>query len=146
MRAPIKKKENDTPLLFNSFSLLMGVLLFLALRSNQPEGYFSPHHLTCPTVCLVTDKPSGFALCLAPADGTMVLMGHSGVLEIAQGSTEGRPYRMSNSNTIRTVLCHGEMWGMDEPVPWQQKQREGSIAKTPKATLHALFLGFSYHQ
>lgn len=92
MSAPIKKKK-DTPLLFNSFFLLMGVPLFLALQSNQPEGYFSPRHLTCPAVCLVTDKPSGFALCLVPADGTLVLMGHSGVLEIAQGRAEGRSYR-----------------------------------------------------
>lgn len=42
---------------------------------------------------------------------------------------------MSNSNTIRTVLSHGEMWGIDELAPWQQKQNEERIAKTPKATV-----------
>lgn len=48
--------------------------------------------------------------------------------------------------TLSGLKCQAEMWGMDEPVPWQQKQREGSIAKTPKATAHALFLDFPYHQ
>lgn len=137
--APIKKKQNDTPLFFNSSSLLMGIPLFLALQCNQPEGYFSPRHLTCPAACSVTDKPSGFALSFVPADGTVVLMGHSGVLESCKGEVL---QSVSNSNTILTVKCRGEMWGMDEPAPWQQKQRGGSIAKTPKATLHALFPGF----
>lgn len=79
----------------------------------------------------MTDKPSGFA----PTDGSVVLMGQPGVLEAAQGCVEE-----SNSNTIRTVKRPGEMWGMDEPAPWQQKQREGSVAKTPEATAPALFL------
>lgn len=57
--------------------------VFLALQTNQPEGYFSPCHLTCPTACSVTDTPSGSARSLVPADGTVVLMGHSDVLESA---------------------------------------------------------------
>lgn len=52
----------------------------------------------------------------------------------------------SNSSSIQTVKCQGEMRGMDEPVPWQQKQRGSSMAKTPRATVPALFLDFPYHQ
>lgn len=53
---------------------------------------------------------------------------------------------VSNSNSIQTVKCKGETWGTDEPAPWQPKQRNGSMAETPKSTVHALFLDFSYHQ
>lgn len=43
----------------------------------------------------------------------------------------------SNSNTSWTVKSLGEIWGMDEPVPWQQKQREGGVAETPEVTAPA---------
>lgn len=124
---PSKNKQN--PIFFNSFSVLWGVPLFLALQSNHPEGYFSPHHLTCPAVCSVTGKPSGLALSLVPADGTVVLMGHSGVLETV-GMCSGEVLQsVSNSNTIWAVKCQGKMWGMDKPAPWQQKQKEDSQGK-----------------
>lgn len=51
----------------------------------------------------------------------------------------------SNINTSWTVKCLGEISGMDEPVPWQQKQREGGVAETPEMTAPALFLDFPYH-
>ena len=60
----------------------------------------------------MTDKPSGFARSLVPADGTAVLMGHSGVPETALGREDGGGgflWSVSNSNTIWTVKCQGEM-------------------------------------
>lgn len=88
-------------------------------------------HLTCPSARSVTDKPSGSAA----TDGSVVLMGQPGVLE------------ESNSNAERTVKRRGENQGRDELVPWQQKQREGSVAETPEATVLALFpLDFPYLQ
>lgn len=97
---PSKKSRTLAPIFFNSLSFLMGVPLF---QSNQPEGYFSPRQLTCPAGRSLTDKPSGFALSLVPADGTAVLMGHSVVCrgEVLQN--------VSNSNTICTVKCQREM-------------------------------------
>lgn len=93
-----------------SFSILVGgVPLFLALQSYEPEGYSSPRHLTCPAVCSVTDKPSGFALSLVPADGTVVLMGHTGVLETRQGRAGEVLQSVSNSNAIWTVKCQRKM-------------------------------------
>ena len=121
-RAPIKKKNNDTPLFFHFQSLYSGGFLFL--WSDQPEGYFSPHQLTCPAVCSVTDKPGGSARSLVPADGTAVLMGHSSVLE-----SGGRPYRVWVIVTLSALWnAREKCWGTDEPAPWQQKQRDGSIA------------------
>lgn len=109
MRAPIKKKQTDALLIFNSSSILGGVPLFLALQSNEPEGYSSPRHLTCPAVCSVTDKPSGFALSLVPADGTVVLMGHTGVLETRQRRAREVLQSVSTRNTIWTVKCQRKM-------------------------------------
>lgn len=37
----------------------------------------------------------------------------------AQGRAEGEVLQnASDSNTIWTVKCQGEMWGMDDPAPW----------------------------
>lgn len=102
----------------------MGVLLFLALQTDEPEGYFSPHHLTCPAVCSVTDKPSGFALSLVPADGTVVLMGHTGVLEATQGCAGEVLVTLSGLQNAREK-CE-EWMSQNHPEKTKTKERQHS--------------------
>lgn len=111
---------------------------YRALWHSRPDGYFSLQQLTCPSVCCVTDKGSRSAHSLVSADGSLVLMGQSGVLRTAQNYAEEGAHR---GWVIVTQSALWKMWGMDELVPWQRKQREGSVAKRPRATPH-VFWGF----
>ncbi|CAB1431263.1 unnamed protein product [Pleuronectes platessa] len=82
-----------------------GFLFSPALRSDQPEGYFSPRQLTCPAVYSVTDKPGGSARSLVPADGTAVLMGHSSVLE--RSPTDRFPWCLHWAPQVHFLHCRG---------------------------------------
>lgn len=113
--------------------------LFLALQCNWAEGYFSPHHLTCPAARAVTDKPRGFALRLKPADGTVVLMGHFGELEAARGRTEGGSYRV--------IVAVSRLWNAREKWGEWMNQCHGNKNKEEAVWLRLpgrLFLLFSW--
>lgn len=96
-------------------------------------------HLTCPAARAVTDKPRGFALRLKPADGTVVLMGHFGELEAAQGRTEGGSYRV--------IVAVSRLWNAREKWGEWMNQCHGNKNKEEAVWLRLpgrLFLLFSW--
>lgn len=101
-----------------------GFLFFWLLRATSQKVIF--HLASSPAaVSSMTDKPSGFARSLVPADGTAVLMGHSGVPETAQGREEGG----GGSYGVWVIVTLSGLWNAREKCEEWMSQLHGNTNK-----------------
>lgn len=105
-----------------------GRLFFFSWSMEEPSQKVI-FHLTHPAACSLTDKPSGFAPRFVPADGTALLMGHSGTPEAARGRAEGR------SRRVWVIVTLTRLWNAREKCGEWMSQYHGNKNKGRAAWL-----------
>lgn len=120
------KTSRTMHLTFSIHSLYSWGFRFFWLLKTTSQNVIFQLATSPAAVCSMTDKPSGFALSLVSADGTAVLMVHSGVLEAAQGR-EGGGY------TVWVIVTLSGLWNAREKCEEWTSQCHGNKNKEKAA-------------